>query len=200
LATSPLRITTSNFIFHPNTCGYIPHVTSSLTRGWVCSLKLLLALASAVILRSKSRDTHGHILLSQIQQSPNLDGQVLVFISPQEQDGPVIPPVTGSPFRRLLRLAGSRWRFSTPLPHGQELSAILGSSLYCVGADSKKTLFPREYVCVAQQRVVYHESAALATALSRCFDSTGTCLPSRCPAMDVPSDFTTSTFGSHVTI
>jgi hypothetical protein len=33
-------------------------------RGWVCSLELLLVLASAVILRSESRETHDYILLS----------------------------------------------------------------------------------------------------------------------------------------
>jgi hypothetical protein len=32
LATSPLRLTTSNFIFQLNTCGYRPYVTSSLIR------------------------------------------------------------------------------------------------------------------------------------------------------------------------
>jgi hypothetical protein len=35
LATSPLRLTTSNFIFQLNTCAYSPYVTSSLTRGWM---------------------------------------------------------------------------------------------------------------------------------------------------------------------
>jgi hypothetical protein len=63
----------------------------SLTRGRVCRLQLLLALASAVIFGSESRTTRGHILLSQIRD----------FL-----------------FRRLLRLAGSRWRYSTPPPHG----------------------------------------------------------------------------------
>jgi hypothetical protein len=33
---------------------------------------------------------------------------------PQEQGGLVIHRSTGFPFRRLLRLAGSRWRYSTP--------------------------------------------------------------------------------------
>jgi hypothetical protein len=42
---------------------------------------LLLVLASAVILGSKSRGTHDHILLSQIRVSPNLEDQVPVFIS-----------------------------------------------------------------------------------------------------------------------
>jgi hypothetical protein len=33
---------------------------------------------------------------------------------PQEQGGPVIPPDTGFPFRRLLWLAGLRWMYWTP--------------------------------------------------------------------------------------
>jgi hypothetical protein len=65
----------------------------SLTRGRVCRLHLLLALASEVILGSESRGTRDHILLSQIRDFP---------------------------FCRLLRLAGSRWRYSTPPPHGIE--------------------------------------------------------------------------------
>jgi hypothetical protein len=63
----------------------------SLTKGRACRLPLLLALAIAVIFGSESRRTRGHILLSQIRDFP---------------------------FRRLLRLSGSRWRFSTPPPHG----------------------------------------------------------------------------------
>jgi hypothetical protein len=59
-------------------------------RGWVYLLYMLLALASAVFLGSKSLGTRDHILLSQILDFP---------------------------FRRLLRLAGSR-RYSTPPPHG----------------------------------------------------------------------------------
>jgi hypothetical protein len=35
LATSPLRLTTSNFIFQLNACGYSPYVTSSPMRGLV---------------------------------------------------------------------------------------------------------------------------------------------------------------------
>jgi hypothetical protein len=63
----------------------------SLTRGRVCGLQLLLALASAVILGSEFRGICDHILLSQIRDFP---------------------------FRRLLRLTGLRWRYSTRPPHG----------------------------------------------------------------------------------
>jgi hypothetical protein len=61
----------------------------SLTRGRVCLLYMLLALASVVFLGSESRGTRDHILLPQIWDFP---------------------------FRRLLRLAGSRWRHSTTTP------------------------------------------------------------------------------------
>jgi hypothetical protein len=52
----------------------------SLTRGWVYRLQLLLAPASAVILGSESRRTQDNILLSQIRDSRNLEGQVPIFI------------------------------------------------------------------------------------------------------------------------
>jgi hypothetical protein len=57
----------------------------------VYRLQLLLALASAVIFWSEFHTTRHRILLSQIRD----------FL-----------------FRRLLRLTGWRWRYSTPLPHG----------------------------------------------------------------------------------
>jgi hypothetical protein len=59
----------------------------SLTRGRVCRLQLLLAVPSSVILGSEFRGTRDHILLSQIRDFP---------------------------FRHFLRLAGLRWRNSTP--------------------------------------------------------------------------------------
>jgi hypothetical protein len=46
---------------------------------------VLLALASAVILGSESRGTHDHILLSQIRDSPSLESQVPVFLSPRNR-------------------------------------------------------------------------------------------------------------------
>jgi hypothetical protein len=59
----------------------------SLTRGWVCRLQLLLVLVSVAILGSEFSRSRDHILLSQIRDFP---------------------------FRRLLRLAGLRWRHSAP--------------------------------------------------------------------------------------
>jgi hypothetical protein len=70
----------------------------TLTRGRICVLYMLLALASALFLGSESLGTCDHILLSQIWDFT---------------------------FRRLLRLAGSRWRYSTPPPHGLPSSAVL---------------------------------------------------------------------------
>jgi hypothetical protein len=94
-------------------------VAPSLTRGRVCKLlvQLLLGLARAVTLRSNSRRTHSHILLSHLRL-PQPGGSDPRTYIPQEQGGPVIPPGTGFPFCRFLRLAGLRWRYSNPPPHG----------------------------------------------------------------------------------
>jgi hypothetical protein len=62
-----------------------------LTRERVCLLYMLLALASVVFLGSECLGTRDHILLSQIWDFP---------------------------FLRLLRLSGSRRRYSTPPPYG----------------------------------------------------------------------------------
>jgi hypothetical protein len=87
-----------DFFFQLNTCGYRPYVTSSLAKGWICPLQFLLALASAVILGSESSGTHDHILLSQIRDSRNLEGQVLVFISPRNRVARLYPQELGSLF------------------------------------------------------------------------------------------------------
>jgi hypothetical protein len=93
-------------------------VAPSLTRGRVCNLPLLLVFAITVTLGSESRGTQDHILLSQFLRLPQPGGPGPRIYIPQEQGGPVIPPGTGFPFRRLLRLAGLRWRYSIPPPHG----------------------------------------------------------------------------------
>jgi hypothetical protein len=117
LGDKPLKTHNQQFFFQLNTCSHSPYVTTSLTRGWVCHLQLLLALANAVILRSKPHGTHDHILLSQIQDSPNLEGQVPIFITPRNRVTQLYPPSHWDPFSFLPRLAGL-WRYSTLPPHG----------------------------------------------------------------------------------
>jgi hypothetical protein len=136
LATSPLRLTTSIF-FLLNTCMYSPYVTTSLTRGWVCRLQLLLGFASVVILRSESRGTHGHILLSQIRHSPKVEGQVPVFISRRKRVSQLYPQALGSLFiasydsqgydggiRPRLHTAGNTPRHSCILNISRDLGDI----------------------------------------------------------------------------
>jgi hypothetical protein len=98
LAINPQRLTTSNFFPNWTLGGYSPYITFSLMRGWVCRLQLLLALASAVTLRFESSGTNDHILLSQIPDSPNLEGQVSVFISPRNRVAQLYLQALGSLF------------------------------------------------------------------------------------------------------
>jgi hypothetical protein len=130
----------------------------SLTRGRVCRLQLLLVLASAVILGSESLGTRDHILLSHIRDFA---------------------------FRRLLLLAGLRWRYSTPPPHG-------GSTQYDWISDW--TNFMRtEYrspnrtaplsVCFIPCHENVCQSPGNALIYASVFFAAETCLPNRCPAM-----------------
>jgi hypothetical protein len=70
LGDKPLETHDQYFFSKLNTCGHSPYATSSLTRKWVCRLQLLLVLASAVILGSKSRGTRDHILLFKFETPP----------------------------------------------------------------------------------------------------------------------------------
>jgi hypothetical protein len=58
----------------------------------------MLELASAVILTSESRGIHNHILLSQVRDSPNLEDQVSVFISPRNRVAQFYPQALASLF------------------------------------------------------------------------------------------------------
>jgi hypothetical protein len=60
--------------------------------GRICRLQLLLALASA----SEFREIRDHFLLSQIRDSPNMEGQVPVFISPWNRVAQLYPQALGS--------------------------------------------------------------------------------------------------------
>jgi hypothetical protein len=71
-------------------------MTSSLMRGWVCSLQLLLVLASVVILRSEFCGTHDHNLLSE---SSSAGLMTTIYCLRVE-----IPPVFISPRKRLAQL------------------------------------------------------------------------------------------------
>jgi hypothetical protein len=102
LGAEPLETQSQIFFSQLHTCDHSPYIraTFSLTRGWVCHLQLLLALARAFIIGSESRGTRDHILLSQIRDFH---------------------------FRRLQRLAGLRWMYSTTAPHRKNFAPLITS-------------------------------------------------------------------------
>jgi hypothetical protein len=65
----------------------------------------------------KSSRTHDHLLLPHMRL-PKPGGSCPRIYIPQEQSGPVMPVGTEFPHRRLLRLAGLKWRYSNPHPQG----------------------------------------------------------------------------------
>jgi hypothetical protein len=97
-------------------------VAPSLTRGRVCNLlyNCFWALPEQSLLGQSSAELkaifYSHLRLPQ----PGGPGPRIYI--PQEQGGPVVPPDTGFPFCRLLRLSGLQWRYSIPPPHESSAS------------------------------------------------------------------------------
>jgi hypothetical protein len=114
-------------------------VAPSLTRGQVCNLlvQLLLGLARAVTLGSKSRRTHGHILLSHLRLL-NLEGKV-PYLYP--------PGVRGS---SCGRQTVDQFVLVSGLPLGPitrfYLSLIFSSDNYCILLSMASSL-TRKRVC-----------------------------------------------------
>jgi hypothetical protein len=109
LAPSPLRLM-ARFFFQLNSCGHSPYVTSSLTRGWVCRLQLLLFLACTFSGPSPSGLMATFYCLT-FKTPPTWRPGPSIYVLP-EKGSPVMPPGTGFPFHRLLQLAGLQWRWS----------------------------------------------------------------------------------------
>jgi hypothetical protein len=66
--------------------------SSSLTRGRLCSLQLLLGLANAVFLGSESRETYDRNLRSQILKTPSTWMARSLYLIFPGTDSPVTPP------------------------------------------------------------------------------------------------------------
>jgi hypothetical protein len=79
----------------------------------------MLDLASAVIFGSEPRGIHDHILLSQIPDSPNLEGHVPVFISPKHMVAKLYPQALRSLFVVSYDLKGYGGGLRTRLHMGQ---------------------------------------------------------------------------------
>jgi hypothetical protein len=180
-------VLTTRFLLLSDSSEFVDVVALSLTRGRVCRLQLLLELASAVILGSESCGTRYHILLSQIRDFP---------------------------FRRLLRLVGLQWRYSTPPPHGIRqlsfewlLEFTNELSFYNLGQTDGRPpprtfsvllccylCFVRSYeTCLASRCPVMDYTVSVCC-------SENVCLASRWLAMDFRSGSTIPAFRRHVTI
>jgi hypothetical protein len=75
------------------------------------------------------RDSWPHFTVSD-SRLPQPGGSGPCIYIPQEKGGPVIPPGTG-----FLRLAGLRWRYSTPPLHGINSNTQLTPTLYSPGTN-----------------------------------------------------------------
>jgi hypothetical protein len=105
--------------FQVSCCGAL-----SLTRGRVCLLQLVLAIASGHSQVRAPRDSWPYFTVSY-SRLPQHGGPGPRINIPQEQSDPVTAPGTGFPFRRLILFSGIRWRYWNPPPHAMNSVAVL---------------------------------------------------------------------------
>jgi hypothetical protein len=126
-----------------NTCFRSPYVTSSLTRECVCSLQLLLVLASTAILRSDSHGTHDHILLSQIRDlSPSWRVR-----SPMNRVAQLCPQELGSLFVASYDSQGYGGGIRLRLHTGTAMSVVTFVHLYMPGYGRSSNRLVYRYAC-----------------------------------------------------
>jgi hypothetical protein len=153
----------------------------SVERGRVCHLQFLLVLISAIILGSESRGTHDYILLSQIWDCPNLEGQVPVFISPRNRVAQLYPQALGSLFVASYYSQGYGGGIRTRLHAGFNK---------LVRRYSVKNLDTNRI-----EKIVFNSSVVACASVT-----TAICLPCHCLALAVSSGSTIPGFSRRVTI
>jgi hypothetical protein len=139
----------------------------SLTRAQICNLEYLLSLASAVILWFQYSGNRDHILQSHIRAFP---------------------------CPRLLRLVGTRWRYSASPPHGVT-NLILFCTTCTVSRRSHRKYIrcPAIDICGPHRKhfllycyiySAFHSNGSY-SIIARVFVAAGMCLPSRCLAVSL---------------
>jgi hypothetical protein len=133
-----------------------------------------------------------HILLSHIRDSPNLEGQIPVFVSPRKRVAQLYPEALDSVFVASYDTRG----YGGSIP---SMSAGLGSSLYSLWADTtENTVFSQFLYCYRDMFTSsLHRNGS---SIVRVFISSRSCLPSRCQAMNVYSSSAILSFRRHATV
>jgi hypothetical protein len=138
-----------------------------------------------------------HILLSQIRDFPNLEGQVPIFISPGNRVAQLYPQVLRSHFVSSYDSQGYGWGIRTRLHTGYHSpsSAIGYRTILII---SSVSLRPRYIALVrTQQKTPFPNNLSLVACV---FAAAGPCLRSRRLSMNVSSGSTIPNFWRNVSI
>jgi hypothetical protein len=161
------------------------------------SFKIADDLASAVILRFESRGIHGHILLSHIRGSPNLEGQVPVFVSPRNRVAQLYPQALCSLFVASYDYQSYGGNIRARLHTGlyQPAQLALGPFSSASSRTQQKTPFPNNSSTVIEACLPLHRNGSSSVVVC-VFISAETWLPSRYLTMNY-SGFQTSCHNRH---
>jgi hypothetical protein len=115
------------------------------------------AICSVITQWSETLRTWNHTLLSHLRL-PQPGGPGARTYIPQEQGGPVIPPGTEFPLRRVLRLAGLRCRYSNPPPTWRDRSVYVAFRNRMVQSKVKsmsKSRYDQRPVSQSRQKLIF---------------------------------------------
>jgi hypothetical protein len=129
---------------------------SSLTRERVCNLLLNCFWALPEQSHLSRRPTElTAISYCLLWDSPNLEGQVPIFISPRNRVAQLYPRALGSLSVASYDLQGLRWKYSNPPPHGvlgrlvrvrvRVTLQLTVSQSVCLGVEPNLGLLTREF-------------------------------------------------------
>jgi hypothetical protein len=119
----------SDFSFLSDNCGFLD-VVHPLWRedgSVIYSYNCFWALPEQLLSGPSSAEPVTILYYLIWEAQPGWPGSCIYI--PREQGGPVILLGTEFPFRRLLQLAGLRWRFSNPPPHGYYVWGYVSTKL-----------------------------------------------------------------------
>jgi hypothetical protein len=106
------------------------------------------AICSVITQWSESHRIRNHTLLSRLRL-PQPGGPGSRIYIPEGQGGPVIPPGTGFPSLRLLRLSGLWWRYSNPPPTWRARSPYIYPSGTCWSSQKSKSRYDRRPISMS---------------------------------------------------
>jgi hypothetical protein len=138
---APFWAPTPDFCYCQTLAGFL-YGAPSLSRGWICRLQRCWPSPAQSFSGPSPAGLTTIFLLPPIRDSPNLEGQVPVFISPRNRVAQLFPQALGSLFVASRHSEGYGGGIGTRLHTGWSQSCSIGPRYIASGRTAQKTPLP----------------------------------------------------------